>query len=157
MRSTPSNSPAAEAEREGRATIKLMQEGFQSFGVSIEDANKRIGMLAQKAQEDGFRLVRLRDVVYTVEVAGPSMVEVHAIPGGSTKQTVAYRIKKLEETLPNLLAIVQQLEVAVVFVPMPKAEAKPYAELMKQFGFTAKDIPEDTGAKDMVAYIARIR
>lgn len=128
-----------------------------SFGLSKEQANQKIGMLMQHANEPGFKFFRLQDVVYTANVAGKDTVEVHAMIGGPVKQTDKYRIDRLEKTLPNLLAILHQLEIKIVYVPMPKKEAKPYDGLMKKFGFEKHDIPENYGAPDMVAFIARLR
>jgi hypothetical protein len=95
--------------------------------------------------------------VYTVEVTGVNQVEIHAIPGGSSKQDDKYRVKKLEQTLPNALAVLQQLGTQVVYVTMPKKDSKPYDKIMEEFGFAKRDIPEEVGAADLIAYIARIQ
>jgi hypothetical protein len=144
---------------EGRISAKIMQEAFKSFGMSDQEANEKIGGLINQVQTSNgsFRLIRVRDVVYTVAVMGKNMVEIHAMPGGSVKQNHKYRVKKLESTLPNALAILQQLGVEVVYVTMPKKEAQPYERMMNEFGFEKVDIPEDTGAVDMIAYIVRIQ
>lgn len=146
-------------EEEGKVSMKIMQDCFLSFGLSMKEANEKIAALVVKMQESQgrFRFFRIRDVIYTAEVTGKNQVELHAIPGGKAKQNLKYRLKKLEDTLPNILAVMDQLAVSVVYVTMPKKSAPPYDELMETLGFTKTDIPEDTGAIDQIAYIARLR
>lgn len=144
-------------EKEGAITAKIMQECFQSFGLSLRQANEKIGALMVHAKEDGFRLFRIRDVVYTCAVTGKNMVEIHAMPGGKVKQDDKYRIKKLEETLPNMLAILHEIGTQTAYVSMPKNESKPYDKIMQEFGFTKRDIPEEYNAPDMIAYIVRLQ
>jgi hypothetical protein len=146
-------------EQEGRKTVKIMQDCFKSFGLSDKEANTKIGALVSHVQSSNgsFTFLRIRDVVYTVEVTGVNQVEIHAIPGGSSKQDDKYRVKKLEQTLPNALAVLQQLGTQVVYVTMPKKDSKPYDKIMEEFGFAKRDIPEEVGAADLIAYIARIQ
>lgn len=146
-----------DAVEEGKITAQIMQDCFLSFGMSRAEANKKIGAIAQHAQHDGFKLFRIQDVVYTAEVTGKDLVELHAIIGGKSKQTDEYRRTKLKDTLPGILTIMHQLGTKTVYVSMPKKDARPYDALMRQFGFAKKDIPEEYGAPDMVAYIARLQ
>lgn len=156
---TDTNEKQMTPEEEGRISVKLMRECFKSFGLSDMEANKKIGVIASHIQNSkgSFRLIRIRDVVYTAEVTGVNQVEVHAMPGGRTKQDDKYRVKKLEQTLPNVLAVLHGIGTQVVYVTMPKKDAKPYDNLMSEFGFKKVDIPEDTGAVDMIAYIVRLQ
>lgn len=146
-------------EEEGRESAKVMRECFKSFGLSDAEANKKIGALITQVQQakGSFLLIRVRDVVYSVSVAGVNQVEIHAMPGGRTKQDDKYRVKKLEQTLPNILAILKEMGASVIYTTMPKKEAKPYEKMMEQFGFTKIDIPEETGAVDLIAYVVRVQ
>jgi hypothetical protein len=148
-----------EALKEGQISAKIMREAFRSFGLSDEEANEKIGGLIHKVQASNgsFQLIRIRDVVYTADVTGKNTVEIHAMPGGSIKQNHKYRVKKLEDTLPNVMSVLYQMGVEVIYVTMPKKEAQPYDKMMNEFGFEKVDIPEDTGAKDLIAYIVRIK
>lgn len=146
-----------DAVKEGETTAKIMQDCFLSFGLSMAEANKKIGAIAQHIQTESFKLFRVKDVVYSAEVTGKDMVELHAMIGGRTKQSDEYRRTKLKQTLPGMLSILHQIGTQVVYVSMPKKSASPYDALMKQYGFAKKDIPEEYGAQDMIAYVARLQ
>lgn len=146
-------------EAEGRKTIEIMRTAFTAFGLSDEETAQKINTLVQHMQQSNgsFRFLRIRDVVYTIEVTGVRQVELHAMIGGQQHQSDKYRVKQLEKTLPNALAVVKELGVSVAYVSMPKKEAKPYAKMMREFGFTFKDLEDVPGAEDLIAYIVRLQ
>lgn len=146
-------------EKEGRLVHKLMVQCFRSFGLSDSDISQKLAAIFEqvKSSNGAFQLIRIRDVVYTAGVTGKGQLELHALIGGQDKQDTAYRVEKLQNTLPNALATVYQFGAEVVYCPMPKKEAVPYDETMELFGFTKVDIPEEDGVKDMIVYVARLR
>jgi len=115
---------------------EVVQIMYDHFMEQYKDNNKAIAAInymAEKVQEEGCKLVHLGKIVFLITVAGPLMVEMHAmVAKGLSKNE---RLKELDKQLDPLIAILKKADVKVLYTYMPSKEKQEFEKILIEYKF----------------------
>jgi hypothetical protein len=120
---------------------EVVQIMYDHFMDQYNDNNKAvaaINYMAEKLQEQGCKLVHLGHIVFLITVAGPLMVEMHAmVASGLSKDE---RLKELDKQLDPLIVILKNADVKVLYTYMPLTEKQEFEKILLEYKFKEEKI-----------------
>jgi hypothetical protein len=123
--------------------VQIMYDHFMEQTHSEKKASAMVNYMGQKVQEQGCKLVHLGKIVFLITVAGPLMVEMHAMMGKGMSESA--KLKELDRQLDPLIEILKKADVKVLYTYMPFNKKQVFGKILSEYKFKEETIKGPDG------------